>query len=291
MRVFSIPELMQVLKVPETTSFNEDFFITDITFRPGYRFKVPYPCKFNGVICMFCMEGHFTLTSNLDTYNIGKNSFAISLPGDIIGLYPDESGTGKIRLLALSDKLLSEIGSDVVETQIAFRHRVIKADIRCKLMVHHFRNLFKSIILQPHAQTHKSLAMMVGAMSVELQNIWMSKAELNTSIKETSALTDTFRALVAKYHSRHHDVKFYAGIMGVTTKHLAAVVKRDTGKSALDIVVDNVIMEAKFYLSHSDLPIKEIAYELNFSNQMDFYRFFLRHCGITPSDFRNTALK
>ncbi len=290
MRVFSIPELMQVLKVPKTTSYNEDFFITDVVFRPESEFKIQYPCKFNGVICMFCMEGHFTLTSNLDTYGISTNSFAISLPGDIIGLYPDESGTGKIRMLALSDRLLSEIGSDIVEIQIAFRHRVIKADMRCKLLVHHFRNLFKSIILKPHEKTPKSLAMMVGAMSVELKNIWTVKGG-GKYIRETSPLTDTFRALVAKYHSEHHDVKFYAEVMGVTTKHLAAAVKRDTGKSALNIVVDNVIMEAKFYLLHSDLPIKEIAYELHFANQMDFYRFFLRHCGTTPSDFRNTALK
>jgi len=47
------------------------------------------------------------------------------------------------------------------------------------------------------------------------------------------------------------------------------------------------LMEARYYLKHTSLSVKEIAWKLHFKNQMDFYRYFLRHAGLTPSDYRS----
>ena len=71
---------------------------------------------------------------------------------------------------------------------------------------------------------------------------------------------------------------------------LAAVINKACGKSALQIIIEHVLMEARFHLKYTDLPVKEIAYRLNFKNQMDFYSFFKRHYGCSPAEFRAKSM-
>ncbi|MBQ2598691.1 MAG: AraC family transcriptional regulator [Bacteroidales bacterium] len=73
----------------------------------------------------------------------------------------------------------------------------------------------------------------------------------------------------------------------MTPKYLSAAVKADTGRTAPEWIAEYVLMEARYYLKHTSLSVKEIAWELHFSNQMDFYRYFQRHGGISPSGYRS----
>jgi YesN/AraC family two-component response regulator len=48
-----------------------------------------------------------------------------------------------------------------------------------------------------------------------------------------------------------------------------------------------VIAEAKILLDTSSLTVGNVATELNFSNQFFFSKFFKKHTGETPFQFRN----
>ncbi|WP_294248421.1 AraC family transcriptional regulator [uncultured Chryseobacterium sp.] len=92
---------------------------------------------------------------------------------------------------------------------------------------------------------------------------------------------------LARYHLTERSVEFYAGRQSITTRHLSAVVKEVTGKSASQIIALIVMNEAKVFLNSSKKPVSEISAELGFSDPYSFSHFFKKHSGESPSQYRN----
>jgi AraC-like DNA-binding protein len=92
---------------------------------------------------------------------------------------------------------------------------------------------------------------------------------------------------VAKYHNTQRSVEFYARRQSITTRHLSAVIKSVTGKSASEIIALIVVNEAKVLLNSSNKPVSEISSMLGFSDQYSFSHFFKKHLGESPTQYRN----
>ncbi len=80
----------------------------------------------------------------------------------------------------------------------------------------------------------------------------------------------------------------YAKELGVSQNYLNDTVKSVTGKSAGQLIHNQVLKQAKMCLSHSNLDIAEIGYRLGFEDPSYFSRFFKKHSGYSPSVFRKT---
>ena len=91
-------------------------------------------------------------------------------------------------------------------------------------------------------------------------------------------VTENFR------HERH--VTYYADALCITPKHLSAVVKDISGRTAGEWIDSYVMMEAKVLLLSTDCTIQEIASRLNFANQSFFGKYFKHLAGISPSEYR-----
>lgn len=88
-------------------------------------------------------------------------------------------------------------------------------------------------------------------------------------------------------HFRHLKLpKEYARLMNITPKHLNALCKRGTNKTVTDIIQERIMTEAKRLLSYSTLNVKQISFELGFSDLPYFQRFFKKCMGMTPREFR-----
>lgn len=92
---------------------------------------------------------------------------------------------------------------------------------------------------------------------------------------------------LAQHHTRERSVEFYAQRQSITTRHLSAVVKDITGKSASQIILLIVMNEAKVLLNSSNKPVSEISGILGFSDAYSFSHFFKKHLGESPSQYRN----
>jgi len=92
---------------------------------------------------------------------------------------------------------------------------------------------------------------------------------------------------IARYHHTERSLEFYAQRQSMTTRHLSAVVKDITGKSASQILALIIMNEAKVLLNSSTKPVSEISSMLGFSDQYSFSHFFKKHLGESPSQYRN----
>lgn len=85
---------------------------------------------------------------------------------------------------------------------------------------------------------------------------------------------------------RERSVQYYAEALFLTPRHLSQVIKETTGKTAGELINEAVIMQAKILLRNPFVNIAEVAESLRFSDQSFFGKFFKRHVGISPSEYR-----
>jgi AraC family transcriptional regulator, transcriptional activator of pobA len=74
--------------------------------------------------------------------------------------------------------------------------------------------------------------------------------------------------------------------LGLSPQNLNAICRKASGKSASELIIEQVILEAKRYLIHSDKNISEIAFTLNFADPSHFVKYFKKTTGETPQAFR-----
>lgn len=99
-------------------------------------------------------------------------------------------------------------------------------------------------------------------------------------------LVNKFKRLIDDHFLTKRTVQAYAEHLFVTAKHLSEVVKLYTGTTALYMIHSRIIEEAKYWLTTSDLSVKEIAGKLNFDTSSHFSRFFKHIAGYNPTAFQ-----
>lgn len=110
---------------------------------------------------------------------------------------------------------------------------------------------------------------------------------LDSSEKSIGRLTEKFLSLVQQHFKKERFLDFYAAKLEVSTKHLSRTVKEATGFTAVEWIDRFVILEAKVLLKATTMSIQQIADELNFNSQSFFGKYFKKHTGHSPKDFRN----
>lgn len=80
--------------------------------------------------------------------------------------------------------------------------------------------------------------------------------------------------------------KDYAALLHVMERRLSEATKRCTGQTASEIIHERVLLEAKRLLVHSQLSISEVAYRLSIDDPAYFSRFFKKHTGKTPGEYK-----
>ena len=98
-----------------------------------------------------------------------------------------------------------------------------------------------------------------------------------------------FNRLVNAHFREHWSIQRYATELGLTSQHLNAICRQLHGCSALQLVHQRVLTEARRYLNYTTLTISEIGYQLGFADPSYFTRFFRRCTGEVPQDFRKKA--
>ena len=95
-----------------------------------------------------------------------------------------------------------------------------------------------------------------------------------------------YSALVEKEFFSKHSVSDYAEMLNITPKNLHKKIKIISDKTPNELIKNRLLLEAKRYLAHTDLSSKEIAYKLGYDDEAYFSRFFNKHSGSSPIQFR-----
>lgn len=143
---------------------------------------------------------------------------------------------------------------------------------------------------QPGEWQQRMLAAYLTVLLTYLSRLYTEQYKGNdTSVDKL--LLKKFQAMVDDSFQQFHEVSDYASMLHITAGHLSDVVKDHSGKPAIKHIHDRLVMEARRLLFHTNDSLKEIAFNLGFSDASYFNRFFKRETGETPAGFRTKIRK
>lgn len=150
--------------------------------------------------------------------------------------------------------------------------------------------LFDSIAQEYSAQQPGRELMLQSLISALL--VWVGRRSLDQQRAEArpqergrAHLQGFTRRLEAQFRE-HRPIEYYAAELGISAAHLNALCRRLAGQSALQMINQRLLLEAKRSLVYTAMTINQVADSLGFSEPAYFSRFFKRGTGQSPKDFR-----
>ncbi len=114
-----------------------------------------------------------------------------------------------------------------------------------------------------------------------------------TELKKGADLDYTllFRDLLETNYTKLKVVSDYTKLICISEKRLGQSTSKILGKSPKEIINERILLEAKRFLVHTNLSIKEIGQKLGFEDPAYFVRYFKRNTKTTPVEFREMYFK
>ena len=100
-------------------------------------------------------------------------------------------------------------------------------------------------------------------------------------------LYNQFMTLLSEHYTTAHDVSFYAAQLSISTRYLSQITKTVCGRSPKQVIDDYLIQECEQLLSTTSLTIQQISFQMGFSSQIAFAKFFKAKKRIAPTVYRN----
>ena len=121
-----------------------------------------------------------------------------------------------------------------------------------------------------------------------ISSMYKDQTEDLSMLSKAELISKNFTQLVMQNYTMQRSVDGMPKRLGITQAHLSTIVKQSTGKTCIEIITSMVIMDAKAQLKSTNLTIHDIAYALNFTNMSFFGKYFKRHVGMSPQEYRNS---
>ncbi|MBL4813720.1 MAG: helix-turn-helix transcriptional regulator, partial [Rhodobacteraceae bacterium] len=129
----------------------------------------------------------------------------------------------------------------------------------------------------------------LGLLSVLFQRQFETAplAEANSHGHSAAArLVAAFTGQIERDFHTDMGVANYASLLGVTPTHLTRCCNETSGRTALALLNDRKLFEARIRLRGTDMPVRKIAQMLGYSSAAYFTRAFQAGAGMTPTQFR-----
>lgn len=269
--------------------FANDFAIVK---NPTFHFSHRNPYKIRHVLAILCEDGESSGAVNLRRFILQKNNLLIVLADHIMEAHhisSDFKGT----YIFMSQRFLSmlNIGDGYKFYETVEESPCFSLDGRMMAAIQSYVNMCKAMIdisdLNPN--TIESLRLLTRLFFLNLGWFIHGTAIEKETKEHQSDVMKRFLILVKNNYKEERTVEFYADKMNMTAKYMTTLIKKASGKSALQWIQEYVILDAKAQLSTTMNSVKHISFDLNFPTQSFFGRYFKRATGMSPSDYRRSV--
>ena len=249
-----------------------------------------FPHKVNKVTQGVIAKGEISCIVDFYSYSLNAPSVAIFLPGQIIESIEasdDFEGFGMVTTEAFTDSLTLPVS---FQERLSFKsnhfyslnQEGLNAFTNCYSMV-------KSIMKQEdHPYKEEIIRHLFSAYYYGLGYYVHNAQQQKYVMTGQQEVCERFIALASEHFKEHRDIGFYADKLCMTNKYLSALLKQETGMTALEWIERYVVLYAKGCLSSTTMTIQEISDELDFPSQSVFGKYFKRVEGISPKAYRRS---
>lgn len=289
----TVPQIKEVVGHKDNS---DDFYV----FRAssGDHFIEGRTVRMKAFTVILCIDGTENGTVNLKEMSINKGSLLMTFPNNVLKIeagYP----TATVRGIMLSQDFMRMLQVDVKNSlplfmRLAYNPLVNLTQEQQEDIERYFDLLENISNNSDLAHRDKIVRGLLMSMFYRISDTYEQRPQVLDE-KERSVRNRReeyfakFITLLSENFKRERTVGFYAEQMCVTPKYLSLLIKDFSGKSAAEWIDSYVITEAKTLLRYSTMSIQEVAYELNFSSQSFFGKYFKHLTGMSPSEYKLSA--
>lgn len=256
------------------------------TILKGIRF----PHKVSKVTQVIIAAGEISCILDFYSYTLKAPSMAIFFPGQVI---ESLEASDDFRCFGMA---MTEEFTDSLNLPVSFQERLsFKSKHFYSLNqegVEAFGNCFsmvKSIISQEgHPYKEEIIRHLFSAYYYGIGYYVHNSRQQKSVMTGQQEVCEKFISLASEHFKEHRDIGFYADKLCMTNKYLSALLKQETGMTALEWIERFVVLYAKGCLSSTTMTIQEISDELDFPSQSVFGKYFKRVEGISPKAYRQS---
>lgn len=164
---------------------------------------------------------------------------------------------------------------------ISYQHQILHIGSNEELV-----NLFSRAIKVAKEDKKSSQQYLAGIVLHILGMMLFFAENKNLDSRESSQIIERAKIIMHENANKDIDIKGIASNLGTSYSWFRKVFKEYTGFAPAQYFQEIKLQKAKKLLRESNLSIKEIAYELNFSSYEYFLSFFKKRVGTTPLKYR-----
>ncbi len=247
----------------------------------------PYkPHKINFFMLYVITNGNGTHQVDLNKYELKRGSVLKIAKGQIHAFTEDQDYSGYCIVLT-EDFLLRYFSASSIYAISHFYNYHISPPLVKDVPINDFfiEHFTKEFNQGNNYLKLDILAKILEIFLLRLERSVHSKTPLEAN-KKQFILFSEFKDLVDQEYAKTRNVKDYAKLLSISTKHLNTIVKEFTKNTAKSFIDQYVILEIKRTLLSSDISLKEVAFKVGFDEITNFTKFFKKHTGITPKDYK-----
>ena len=274
-------------------SYQADILVADLNSPDVF---LNDPVRVNALQVLLVLEGSIELSIDYVLFQASTNTVVTIMPTHITKVMK-YSPNFKGRLMAVSRAFLEQSmmpnhsSSMIQYMKIRKNPTILLQESEIKTLDESMLRLRQTILQTSHHLQRLLIQNTLMGFFIEMGNIFSERKEYNTppSLTRKEELFESFLRILYMYCKEQHVVSFYAEQLYITPQYLSLILKELTGRSANKWIDEALMQEAKILLKAPQATVQQVADALHFSDQSTFGKFFKKHAGMSPMEYRKNS--
>lgn len=247
------------------------------------------PHRHNFYHLVFFTEGAGNHTIDFSNFKVTPNQIYFMIPGQVHSWAFEGHVDGYVVNFteAFFNSFLQK--TDYIETFSFFSGMASEGVLNLPMNVGSQLNLiFEKALQQDQEKKHlyqDTLRILLLELFLLVEQNALSQQPGSTTHSHYATLKN-YQKLIEKNYLKLRLPSEYAELLSISPNYLNALCKDHFGLQAGELIRNRILLEAKRLLVNVEMSISQIAYTLNFSDNSYFTKFFKKHTGTTPEEFR-----
>lgn len=253
-----------------------------------------HPIRFGFYALFLCLKGRAKNGVNQYTFDISESSLQLVVPGSIFSVETyDELCESYIILFNPNLLLRNQEENTAVLNLLAFHEQMIKNVLLPSDIFLHVKSMYERIDMEIKNENSDYEAMIrlyiLEILYILKRGKLLRQRTCTKVFSRAEQITNHYLELIEKHFITKKNVKAYADILHISSKHLSETIKATTHESALSFIHKRILKEMIYLLTYTNYSIKQIASALNFDTPTTCSRFFKQYQSLSPKDYRLAA--
>lgn len=274
-------------------SYQADILVADLNSQDVF---LNDPVRVNALQVLLVLEGSIDLSIDYVLFQASTNTVVTIMPTHITKVMK-YSPNFKGRLMAVSRAFLEQSmmpnhsSSMIQYMKIRKNPTILLQESEIKTLDESMLRLRQTILQTSHHLQRLLIQNTLMGFFIEMGNIFSERKEYNTppSLTRKEELFESFLRILYMYCKEQHVVSFYAEQLYITPQYLSLILKELTGRSANKWIDEALMQEAKILLKAPQATVQQVADALHFYDQSTFGKFFKKHAGMSPMEYRKNS--